>query len=315
MATINLAWYNLENLFEPGQHPEYGRSWTENRYNRKVQHLASVIADLHGGEGPDLLGVCEVQSERVLDDLIAALPNSGAYAVAHADSPDVRMIDVGFIYRPHVLSFVDATPYNIRKRYPTRDVLDVTFRVNANDVRLHAVGNHWPSRSGGHYASEPYRILVAENVAWIVDGHYQEDPDANVVLMGDFNDDPFSRSVLEYLYAIRNKERVQARRNSRTSRPYTYNLSWPLMHQSTPGSYHYSSEPDAWLMFDQIMVSKGLLTGRNGLEVRDESMAIHRPPHIRQGAKPFKFRRKSDGSWWEGYSDHFPVTAVIDILE
>ncbi len=309
MGEIRLAWYNLENLFEPGQHPELKDGWSRNRYDKKIRNVASVIGALFSGMGPDLIGICEVQSDGVLDDVRAALPNSGTYAMVHHDSPDVRMIDVGFLYRPAVVSKPKPRAFNIRKRYPTRDILDVTFRVKNGSV-LHVIGNHWPSRSGGQYESEPYRILVAENCAWIVEQHYRDDPEANILLMGDFNDEPFNRSVQEYLFAIRNRARVQARRNSPKARPYLYNLSWPLLDGPTPGSFYFGSGPAGWNMLDQMMVSKGILTGSNGLKIEQETMAVFRPKWIRDGSKPKPFRRRQR-KWVEGFSDHFPITARL----
>ena len=311
MATIKLAWYNLENLFEPQQHPELKNEWTQAHYQKKVSNLSSVISELHNN-GPDLLGVCEIQSEKVLNDIVSLLPNSADYSIVHHDSPDIRMIDVGFIYRKSVLSAPKAIAYNIRKRYPTRDILVVTFAVN-NGTTLNIVGNHWPARSGGQYESEPYRIMVAENCAWIVEQFYQKDPDSNIIVLGDFNDEPFNRSMQEYLFAIRNRARVQARKNSKKARPYLYNLSWSLMDQPTPGTFYYSKNPAGWNMLDQIMVSKGVLTGKNGLEVDEDSMEIFRPKRIRKGSKPKPYRKKKN-KWIVGFSDHFPVIAKVKIL-
>ena len=118
----------------------------------------------------------------------------------------------------------------------------------------------------------------------------------------------------EYLYAMRNIESVHARRNSKKARPYLYNLSWNLMAEQTPGTYFYSSNSAGWNMLDQIMVSKGLLTGSNGLEVVDDSFTIFRPKRIRDGSKPKPFRMKNNNAWVEGFSDHFAVLANINIL-
>lgn len=222
------------------------------------------------------------------------------------------MIDVGFIYRESVLSAPKAIAYNIRKRYPTRDILVVTFAVK-NGTTLNIVGNHWPARSGGQYESEPYRIMVAENCAWIVEQFYQKDPDSNIIVLGDFNDEPFNRSIQEYLFAIRNRARVQARKNSKKARPYLYNLSWSLMDQPTPGTFYYSKNPAGWNMLDQIMVSKGVLTGKNGLEVDEDSMEIFRPKRIREGSNPKPYRKKKN-KWIVGFSDHFPVITKVKIL-
>lgn len=312
MSTLKIAWYNLENLFEPSKHPELKKEWTTEHYKNKVKNLASVISELHDPIGPDLLGICEVQSEKVIKDILNELSNGNEYGIVHHDSPDMRKIDVGFIYRKSVLSDPKAVAYNVRKRYPTRNILVVTFKVKNGSI-LKVIGNHWPSRSSGQYESEPFRIMVAENCAWLVDKCYQKDAKANIIVMGDFNDEPFNRSIQEYLFAIRNRDRVQARKNSTKSRPYLYNLTWLLMDETTPGTYYYSKSPAGWNMLDQIMVSKGILVGNNGLEVEEKSIKIFRPKRIKEGSKPKPYRKRKN-KWVKGFSDHFPITALIKIL-
>lgn len=314
MSTLKIAWYNLENLFEPSKHPELKKEWTPEHYKNKVKNLASVISELHDPIGPDLMGICEVQSEKVIKDILNELPNGNEYGIIHHNSRDTRKIDVGFIYRKSVLSLSKPKPkaYNVHKRYPTRDILVVTFQATNGSI-LKVIGNHWPSRSSGQYESEPFRIMVAENCAWLVDKCYQKDAKANIIVMGDFNDEPFNRSIQEYLFAIRNRDRVQARKNSTKSRPYLYNLTWSLMDETTPGTYYFSKNPSGWNMLDQIMVSKGRLVGNSGLEVEEKSIKIFRPKRIKEGSKPKPYRKRKN-KWVKGFSDHFPITALIKIL-
>jgi hypothetical protein len=56
--------------------------------DRKIEQLASVIATMNTGYGPDLLGVCEVENRLVVDRLVdavnATLPAPRSYAVVHA---------------------------------------------------------------------------------------------------------------------------------------------------------------------------------------------------------------------------------------
>jgi hypothetical protein len=63
--------------------------WTSQRRDRKIEQLATVIAAMKTGRGPDLLGVCEVENRFVLDRLLekvnAALASPRSYAVVHAD--------------------------------------------------------------------------------------------------------------------------------------------------------------------------------------------------------------------------------------
>src|SRR5215217_4340218 len=109
-----VAWWNLENLFDEENAPVARRSekvaraigrdiegWTPQLRDRKISQLASVIAQMNGGAGPDLLGVCEVENRFVLDLLVATLATplpARHYEIVHADTDDARGIDVAFIY-------------------------------------------------------------------------------------------------------------------------------------------------------------------------------------------------------------------------
>jgi hypothetical protein len=72
--------------------------WTPQLRDRKIDQLASVIAAMNTGQGPDLLGVCEVENRFVVDRLVdrvnATLPAARSYAVVHAETGDARGIDV-----------------------------------------------------------------------------------------------------------------------------------------------------------------------------------------------------------------------------
>jgi hypothetical protein len=99
----------------------------------------------------------------------------------------------------------------IVKSEATRDILQTNF-ITKNSIRkrrLVLVGNHWPSRSGGQYESEPYRIVAGETLSYfhkrILEENSEEDTnnnnngDISILVMGDFNDEPFDRSVLNML--------------------------------------------------------------------------------------------------------------------
>ena len=99
-STYNLAWWNLENLFDHRDAPRTDKlqraigsdlvNWTPELRDRKLDQLASIIRQLGGGLGPDLLGVCEVENATVLQMLVtrvAALTNRD-YAFVHFDTSD-----------------------------------------------------------------------------------------------------------------------------------------------------------------------------------------------------------------------------------
>ena len=77
----SIAFYNLENLFDSENSPVQGDKdftpegyfrWGRQRYLKKIGNLARVISRIGAGESgtpPVFLGVCEVGSEKCLEDL------------------------------------------------------------------------------------------------------------------------------------------------------------------------------------------------------------------------------------------------------
>src|SRR4051794_352306 len=79
-----IAWWNLENLFDiqdaPGRIPwlqkelnKYLDGWTSDVLDKKLTNLSSIIRQLNGGEGPDLMGFCEIENTYVIEMLVAKL--------------------------------------------------------------------------------------------------------------------------------------------------------------------------------------------------------------------------------------------------
>ncbi len=80
MTTYSVAWWNVENLFDEEDSPRrtdkvaraLGSSivgWTPELRDRKIEQIASVIGQLNNSDGPDLLGICEVENEFVVSRL------------------------------------------------------------------------------------------------------------------------------------------------------------------------------------------------------------------------------------------------------
>jgi endonuclease/exonuclease/phosphatase family metal-dependent hydrolase len=353
MDPIKVAFWNVQNLFDTAATPiaadlEFtpAQGWTEEVLAAKVANLAKVITRMHDGAGPDLLGLCEVENKAVVERLLAAIGRSD-YRLAHVESPDIRGIDCALIYSTRV--FNDPPPQDIvghlvHFRYPTRDIFQVRLTLKATGTELNVLVNHWPSRSLGQYETEPNRITVAERCGQLVDDLLKFDrsswatiPDSeaglaqlnarwnrNVLLMGDFNDDPFNRSLTDYLRAAKDLDGVEevfkpgSGRKTPTQKSYLereatlFNLSWPILATPDAGTIYGSASDSANTMnvFDQFIASRGLVFGAAGLKLRAGSLQIFRPAEMTTGAKmrPKEFDRRTK----KGYSDHFPVQLLVD---
>src|SRR5438309_11725984 len=71
MAHLNVAFWNVQNLFEPAVIARGPQSPTE--LDEKLDVLAGVIDAFFGGDGPDLLGLAEINTERIFLELVRRL--------------------------------------------------------------------------------------------------------------------------------------------------------------------------------------------------------------------------------------------------
>jgi hypothetical protein len=134
--------------------------------------------------------------------------------------------------------------------------------------------------------------------------HEEQGKDAAVVVLGDFNDEPFSRSITEYALAPPDAARVGS---ARSQNSYLLNLMWPIV-ASGHGTHFY----DGWNTLDQIMVSRGIVTGTGGWKVRGEAK-VEATTIMGSGANqaPKRFGIKPKERDTDGFSEHFPVSIVL----
>jgi len=318
MANYYVTWWNLENLFDSENAPRTDKlrralkkeleGWSDEILEKKIKQLVKMLSTINGLNGPDILGVCEVENENVLKKFRDSLQQTldRGYKIIHADTQDERGIDVAFLYDKDKFA-VDPQKvffHVIVKRYATRDIVQASFRAKISNTEFVLVGNHWPSRSGGQLESEPYRMMAGETLAYfnqrIQDVHSQAIP---ILVMGDFNDEPFNRSITEYAKSTVSADRVL----NAHSVPWLYNLMWEAI-GSRAGTFYYS---DAYNVLDQFMVSRGMLIDNAKLKVQQGSIRIEVFPEMSKNGIPRKFGRPSEALDQEGYSDHFPISLVL----
>ena len=81
--------------------------------------MATVIRSMAetNGRFHSILGVSEIENRLVLEDLVSQPEIAGAnYQIVHYDSPDVRGVDVGLLYRPDQFKLIGANPYRSTSR-------------------------------------------------------------------------------------------------------------------------------------------------------------------------------------------------------
>lgn len=352
MSEVKVAFWNLQNLFDTTLSeiaadfeyiPEEG--WDEDALNAKITNLAQLIDLMHDGQGPDLLGVCEIENKDVAQLLIAACTRDD-YELAHIESPDIRGIDTSLIYSKNIFEIVgEPKGHNVHLRYPTRDIFHVKLKVKENGAEMAVFVNHWPSRWRGEFLTEPYRITVANSAGRLADSILKyskkdflsmDDSQAtidklnkrwnkNVLFMGDFNDEPFNRSVMDELKASSGEDKLEEEVKKTKGRQHTpspekylklqpcfYNCMWKLLAIPDQGTHFYSDSTNTMNLLDQFIISRGLYYGLEGLKIQQDSVEIFMPDVMATGKKnrPKKFVKKDK----KGYSDHFPIQAIIKTI-
>ena len=313
LTILTVIELNCENLFDCRhdtlkQDQEYceggTRHWTPQRYWHKLNNIGKEIIACGGEDAawtiPDLVALMEVENDTVLFDLTrrSLLRNAG-YEYIMTDSPDPRGIDVALLYHP--FSFLPDTSYSIRitppdDYRPTRDILYVkgnSFLEGDSMMCLHTFVVHAPSRSGGKKQSEQYRMHVASRLCQSIDSVYLTDKDANIIVLGDFNDYHDDKSLK--LIESHHMKNVSAQARGRNGAEGTYR------HQGQWGSLDHIllSQP----MFDAVTIEYCMVNDAPFLHEEEPTYGGIRPRRTYRG---FKYD-------YEGFSDHFPLVLRMSI--
>ena len=306
--SFRVLFWNTENLFDCKDDsikndaeflPEATRHWTYFRYRDKIRNLAKGIIASGIENVPDLVGLCEVENDSCLIDLVKYSPlREAGYRYVMTDSPDQRGIDVALLYQRGSFKYIQhqsiRIPHQQLKKSPTRDILHVVGRVVSGDS-LDVFVVHFPSRSGGKAQSESYRLFIAEKLKQTIDSVMQVRQHPSVIVMGDFNDNPTDKSLKKVLCADGNLQN--------------------LMKEKKEGTYRYRGE---WEIIDQFLVSKTLLNENSRIHTSLENAQILRHPFLLLedekygGYKPF--RTYNGMKYQGGYSDHLPIALDIAIF-
>ena len=311
-----IAFYNLENLFDTiNDTPinDEASPMMELKSNRskvywdKIDKLGSVIKQIGADKAntsPALIGVSEVENLSVLEDLVKSknLAKKG-YGIIHYDSPDKRGIDVALLYQKRYFKPVHHEVFNpniYRNGYKvyTRDQLLVSGYLD--DELIHIIVNHWPSRSGGEAKSRPLREKAAYQNTKIIAQIREKDPNAKIITMGDFNDDPTNSSFKEVLKTKSDKSEVSdldiynpyedLHRRGFNTLGYRDNINlFDMILISSPLLDKGEKDFSDYKMFKAMIFNKRFLTNRKGQ------------------FKGYPFRSFSYGGYTGGYSDHYPV--------
>jgi|WetSurMetagenome_2_1015567.scaffolds.fasta_scaffold00647_2 predicted extracellular nuclease len=307
-TSFKVMFYNTENLFDTVDDslkndeeflPDGTRHWTKSRYNKKIDDIARVIIAAGEWNAPAIVGLCEVENDKVIGDLLNSELLTGVdYSFVHFDSPDKRGIDICLLYRRDIVRVLAAESWlpaaEENAVFESRNALFV--RTEISDDTIDFVVCHWPSRRGGLLASDDQRSMITGAVMQRIDSlHKHIGAGEKIVMMGDFNCGPDFEAIKEI-----------------EKRCGLMNLSAGFADRGK-GSYRYRGK---WEMIDQMLVSDNMInvtpkehfSYNASFSVFEKEFLLEDDPDY-PGKRPFSTYREY--RWEGGYSDHLPVLLVL----
>ena len=327
-----VGFYNLENLFDtyndPAKNdeeflPDGKNQWTDAKYQKKLHNMATVIKAMAetNGRFHSVLGVSEIENRLVLEDLVSQPEIAAAnYQIVHYDSPDVRGIDVGLLYRPSQFKLLDSEsiPFDFnsaeiefslegedRLSFKTRDILMAHGLLDGEEFAFYVA--HLPSRIGGK--GWDLRSRGAEIIYDHAQKMMEKYPGIKIVVMGDMNDNPTDVSMTEYMHGKETPEEV--------GKADFFSPFYSML-KAGFGSLAYQG---TWNIYDIILVNETLLNAPDGgfriMPVGKKGFygVVYKKPFMMTQRGQYKgtpYRTFSNGAFIGGYSDHLPTYIVLE---
>ena len=328
---VRVAFWNMENFFDPfvdstkayNAFTEDGmQHWTKSRFYKKRNNMYKAILAMSENRPIGILGMCEVENEYVLKALFEQTPlKKHNYRWVLIEGPDKRGIDPAIVYSLDHFQLVESKvfPYYNPEdtAYHSRDILYAKFIAMDGPSTgsgttiiadtIHVFVNHWPSRYSGELETVGSRSCSAAILRAKVDSIVAAAPEGyqpKVIMMGDLNDCPTDPSVYDVL---------RARHPSEMEPGCFFNLFGKNDGLGFEGTLKHQTD---WQIFDQIIVTEGVMNDREGLHYQEGSARIFHADFMLEDDETYHgkklFRTYIGPRYFGGFSDHLPV--YIDLV-
>ncbi|HJL43762.1 MAG TPA: hypothetical protein RMG48_20810 [Myxococcales bacterium LLY-WYZ-16_1] len=279
----------------------------------KTRRLAQGLLVAGAGRPPDFAFVSEIEGPELARRLAEHPKLKEAGYRVSSEQLDGYPMTHAILSRHPMVGTPKLHQVHEKDEAPTRGILEATFEVGGHHLTVFV--NHWPSKRGGEGAADQ-REKVAEQLKHMIRERQALDPNAEILVVGDFNtfleEAPFSEPYLNAVLdpeAVRNApdgeklfhtvadvaEEVLGRRFDSMDELGRLERSSAL----EIGTHFYKG---TWNTLDGIIVNRGLLDGK-GIEYVEGSAEVVRDDHfLFQGQKPDR-----------NVSDHLPVAATLEV--
>jgi len=329
------------------ENPTDPNSYGPGKLLRKLKTITKVLQSVNGGKGPDVVILNELEVDHTPESTVA---DRKEFLQKHAGTHYEKMLTTELtdelrrvpvevwllkaleddVLRGYDIvvgdlpkdpkQHEDAIKVGILTRLPilsrqtwdtpsARGILEVKLQAGNSDFTV--MGNHWKS-GAGNPAMENTRLGNAKTLRDRLDQILQEDPQADVILGGDFN----SQYNQGQRYSFMTKTALQDILGSQgdakvlggEGKPDLYNLWFDV----TPEERYSDEFGGEWGTLIQILVTRGLGDGK-GVEYVPGSFHHVVVPGVNSREPlglPWHWTNYGPGA---GASDHFPVVATFRV--
>jgi hypothetical protein len=316
MPQLTFAFWNVANLFEPLAVPRGPQSEAE--LVAKLAALAGVLAAIDNGNGPHLLGLAEVGTERIFDMLHAALPSE--YIAVWEPAPRIDLTGLGLAARSDHFASIQIVDVERPSMFARPRVLLTRCELIGQPEPVFVAVCHWKSRmqQGG---TDPTQEQLA-SARWLAERLGPMDRGTCVVVLGDFNAEPFEPPFNDA--GLRCRRHFSSILAGTATPAHLYNTAWQALPEpdawedltaagmkvTRPRTSHDASPP---VIFDQLLVSRAAL--RLGpIRLLEQTVRYHVVDGVnsvrRSSGNLAPLRWTFDpGGAHSGCADHYPLLA------
>lgn len=253
LGSLSIIWWNV------GLSPP--RSSTRNKASFEKIEKVSEIIGIFISKNYDLICLGEVSKEDMRKlSVILNLEELKYSYIEGADKQGSLYFDTAVIYSNKLVaqrqsndSYCFHEVLNITDRNSVKLFERYIFRIQDVDDDIVLYLSHWPSQlRNSEIQTTHIAISLKNQIREILEEQ------RNVILMGDYNLEPYDKCIVNYLGSSRSKDEVKR------NKTMLYNPCWKLLvpngNDTTCGSYYYAQgNYHKWQILDQCMFSRSFL--------------------------------------------------------
>ena len=272
LPSLRVGWWNT-GLIAPGQRPSTKSKDGLKRWNLTKEIVNELLLQA------DMLILGEIDGETLFSlcpGRFNSLPGAGGIKSG-----------LGVIFDPRRVEISHQTHTRFRKRGRELRILELTLKHVNVDVNIQILGVHFPSHL--REDQEALRRLFASDLSSEIQQRRQGDDDAHLVVIGDFNDEPFSDAMHGQLRGVRERRLV----HGDPGRELLYNPFWRKLGEHRPttrgapsfspaGTHYYGKNArngQCWYTYDQMLVT-GAFLDEAGWSLNEEHTDIVCPESL-----------------------------------